>query len=135
MVTFLGQPLDLVTTQTSVLQAVDGRTIQTLVLVLLSLLAVGRYARLLELQADGWAVSQAHADQQGQYVEALRKLSSYAEVDQVGWLHPSFAQRRDFLLRGRLGRSWLKGHLRRTELLLVLVPWTIALATVVWGAG
>lgn len=71
---------------------------------------IGRFARLFEFQADLWAAKQL-GDYPLDYLRAVAAVSNGAP-NRRSWMHPSFDQRCEFLLRGadRADR-WLQTQL------------------------
>jgi Zn-dependent protease with chaperone function len=107
----------------------DMQTIASFLVVLVCFLLVGRYAWLLEFQADLWAVFEGRCGRR-RYFDGLRKLADGAE-DRSSWLHPSVSQRRALLeMSHGAAWAWLRFRLRWTELFLLLLPWTIAVLTI-----
>lgn len=62
-----------------------------------SYLLVGRYARLLELQADLWAARRS--PDPDEYLRAIASIAT-GDPDTATWMHPSFQQRCEFLMNG-----------------------------------
>ena len=63
----------------------------------ISYLLVGRYARLLELQADLWAAKRSPNPEE--YLRAIASIAT-GDPDSATWMHPSFQQRCEFLMNG-----------------------------------
>jgi Zn-dependent protease with chaperone function len=113
----------------SAVEGVDGPVLASFCVVLMAFLAVGRYSCLLEFEADLWAAADGVYGRR-RYLRALEKLADGVE-DRRGWLHPSLAQRRDFLQAPRQPASaWLEIRLRVTEIMLIFAPWIVAFGAV-----
>ncbi len=104
----------------------DAWILASFLMVLLCFLTVGRYAWLLELEADMWAIHVGRCGRR-RYFAALLKLAD-GDEDRSGWLHPSVSQRKTLLgLPQATADAWLQSRLRKTEYLLLLLPWFIAM--------
>jgi Zn-dependent protease with chaperone function len=87
--------------------------------VFVCLVVVGRYARLLELQADLWAANKM--SDAPQYMRAIAAVA-VGNPDEITWLHPSFRQRNDFLKQDEKAAVWLRRRLQIAT--AISVVWT-----------